>query len=422
MFIFYFIFIWFFQFSTGDILSEAPADQEHLLKGEQDWRTWAIDRLWEEREKIGHTPLIKYPVKGLPNVDLFIKNETSTPTRSLKHRFVWALALWSVVDGLVNQNTSTYDSTSGNTGASEAYMYNAIGIPYYAVVANDLEQAKIDNIEKNHGKIIKTDVSLRNTRAKEEAEKNKGFYVNQFGNAEKAEEFFESGDYKYESSNVFHEVLAQINDDKSVKRKDVDYFVHSAGTGGTISSVGRYVDRYNLPTKIVLADSEFSLFYDYVIHDRFTNESGQHLWKKPGVAGIGYGYDVEPVLYGETTSLIPSVIDEAVKIPDIATAAGLREFNARGLDGGPSSALNLLVSLHVALKKAKSPKKISIVTLLNDPADFYRNNYFNDTWIYEVFRERGGIDAMNCWRKEIASTLDNGTNFLVNGMRNCRPK
>ncbi|CAJ0579855.1 unnamed protein product, partial [Mesorhabditis spiculigera] len=400
-----------------DLLSQAPADEVLLKEDETKWRQEAITKLWEERAKIGHTPLIEFPVAGLPRLRLFIKNETATATRSLKHRFVWALAMWAVVDGKVNSNSTAYDSTSGNTGASEAYMFTAIGVPYIAVVATDLEQAKIDNIEKHGGKIMKVDVSLRNFHAKDEAEKNNGFFINQFGNAEQAEEYFESGNYTYESSNVFHEILAQLRDDPQVKRATVDYFVHSAGTGGTISSVGRYVDRYNIPTKVVLADSEFSLFYDYVIHDSFKNESGTKLWRKPGVAGIGYGYDVEPVIFGQTTSLVRSVIDEAVKMPDIATAAALRELNARGMDGGPSSALNILVSLHMALQDPK--EELQIVTLMNDPAEFYQKNYFNDEWIEKVFEDRGGMKALECWRQEIASTLDKGTNFLESGLKNC---
>lgn len=37
---------------------------------------------------------------------------------------------------------------------------------------------------------------------------------------------------------------------------------------------------------------------------------------------------------------------------------------------------------------------LSIVTLLNDPADFYRNNYFNDSWIDQVFADRGGLATL----------------------------
>lgn len=96
---------------------------------------------------------------------------------------------------------------------------------------------------------------------------------------------------------------------------------------------------------------------------RFTNETGTKLWKNPGVAGTGYGYNVKPVILGDTTSLVRSVIHEAMKMPDIATAAAMhvslttgsatgheifQVLRRRGYDVGPSTALNILVALSKA--------------------------------------------------------------------------
>ncbi|PIO75431.1 pyridoxal-phosphate dependent protein [Teladorsagia circumcincta] len=202
---------------------------------------------------MGHTPLVKFQPKGFPNVDIFLKNETASKTQTLKHRFSWALIAWAIIEGKVHSNTTVYDSTSGNTGASEAYMCTLVGLPYIAVV----------------------DVSLRNFHAEDQAKKNKGFFINQFGNAQEAEEFHE---------NSF----------------------------------------------------------------RFTNESGTKYWKAPGVSGIGYGYNVKPIIYRETTSLNPNVVDEAMKMPDIASAAAMHVLRERGIGGGASTGLNFLVSLHKA--------------------------------------------------------------------------
>ena len=79
-------------------------------------------------------PIFDQP-KGFPNADIFLKNETATPSKTLKHRFTWALLMWAIVEGKVNSTSTVYDSTSGNTGASEAYMCNLVGIPYVAVVS-----------------------------------------------------------------------------------------------------------------------------------------------------------------------------------------------------------------------------------------------------------------------------------------------
>jgi hypothetical protein len=88
--------------------------------------------------------------------------------------------------------------------------------------------------------------------------------MNQFANANHAEEFHESAGNQLESVNVFHEIIQQLKTvDRQSKPNYPDYFIHSAGTGkayflnaiislilgGTISSVGRYIRKYGAKTK-----------------------------------------------------------------------------------------------------------------------------------------------------------------------------
>lgn len=124
--------------------------------------------------------------------------------------------------------------------------------------------------------------------------------------------------------NVFHEILRQMATSSLVKhfvRQTVepDYFIQAAGTGslssslhirlahsgGTISSVGRYVRKYQKSTTVVLADTEFSTYYDWVVNGKFggNDSSGAQVrelfltykspslqvWHGPGLSGIGFG-------------------------------------------------------------------------------------------------------------------------------------
>jgi cysteine synthase len=79
-----------------------------------------------------------------------------------------------------------------------------------------------------------------------------------------------------------HELLKQLNFTYAHNSQEPQYFVHAAGTGetrllccmtsirrlldsgGTISSVGRYLKKHGLPTQVVMADTEYSVYYDYV--------------------------------------------------------------------------------------------------------------------------------------------------------------
>ncbi|GMR47503.1 hypothetical protein PMAYCL1PPCAC_17698, partial [Pristionchus mayeri] len=395
---------------------------EVLSKEEREWRLNAIQKLWNERHTMNHTPLVRVEVNGTPMVEYFIKNETASASGTLKHRFVWALILWAVTEGKIKANTSVFDSTSGNTGASEAYMCRLIGVNYTAVVADNLEEEKVKQITQFGGKIMKVPVQLRNYMAEKEAEKTGGFFINQFGNANGAEEFHESGDYMMESTNVFHEIVEDLRTKYNLSYPE--YFIHSAGTGGTISSVGKYITRYNLPTKVVLADSQFSLFYDYVLSNKYSNLStgdvGRPNWTAPGVAGIGYGYNPDPIIFKNSTSLLRTVIDEVARMPDMASIAAMRSLRSLGIDAGASTALNFLVALFKGIELNPQSEKIRMVIIMGDPGKFYQSTYLNDDWVENGSpKDLGGLKTLKCWQKKIDDAINFGINFITTNPTSC---
>uniref|UniRef100_A0A0R3RMG5 PALP domain-containing protein n=1 Tax=Elaeophora elaphi TaxID=1147741 RepID=A0A0R3RMG5_9BILA len=214
--------------SSFSLLSQAPLDEQ---KRENLWRRRAIAKLWEERKRMGRTPIFKLTSPGYQNVDFLFKNESASRTGSLKHRYSWALIMWAIVDGKIGENTTVYEASSGNTAASEAYMCRLIGVKFIAIVPYSIEQVKVEHIQSYGGDIIKTDLGDRLIRAKMEARRNNGFFMNQFANSDKAEEYHESGNYPLESVNLMHEVLAQIRQDLNQTTEEPHYFIHSAGTG-----------------------------------------------------------------------------------------------------------------------------------------------------------------------------------------------
>ncbi|KAJ1360796.1 hypothetical protein KIN20_019861 [Parelaphostrongylus tenuis] len=281
------------------------------------------------------------------NVDIVFKNESASLSGSVKHRYAWALLMWAIIEGHVKNGTQVYEASSGNTAASLAYLCRILNVQFTAIVPDTIEEIKARHIESYGGKVIKVPIGERLVHARKMAAENGGFFMNQFGNADRAEEFHESGGFALESTNIMHEFLVQLENDRKQDVKVPHYFVHSAGTGGTISSVGRYVRKYGINTEVVLADTQFSIYYDYVMYDRFKNESGASLWVEPGMAGIGYG-PMGMARKGETTSMDAAVIDRVVKAPDVAATAAMRVLREQGASGGTSSGLNLLTSLHIA--------------------------------------------------------------------------
>lgn len=60
-----------------------------------------------------------------------------------------------------------------------------------------IEQVKAEHIQSYGGNIIKTNLGDRLIRAKYEATRNNGFFINQFANSDKAEEYHESKLYYF---------------------------------------------------------------------------------------------------------------------------------------------------------------------------------------------------------------------------------
>uniref|UniRef100_A0A1I7S7W5 PALP domain-containing protein n=1 Tax=Bursaphelenchus xylophilus TaxID=6326 RepID=A0A1I7S7W5_BURXY len=404
----------------ADQMSKVPMDSNRV--DDSAWVRQSIQKLWEERKRMGYTPLVQMRIPGSPEMDFYFKDESRSRTGNLKHRFAWCLFMWSLVEGNVNRNTTIYEASSGNTATCEAYFSQLIGVPFVAVIPETTDQQKIDNIKKYGGEVHKTKSSQMFKDAAELAEKNHGFYMNQFQNAHHAEEFHESANNGLESVNVFHEVIQQLKTvDRSARPVYPDYFIHSAGTGGTISSVGRYVRKYGAKTKVIMSDTEFSVYYDYVIFDKFSNESGACYWVAPGMAGTGFGYS-GPAILGKTTSLLPSVIDRAFKVPDLASTAAMHVLKKLGVNGGTSTGLNFVTALSMASRhrKRNPNSKFRVVAILADSSALYENTYFNKTWIGQVFKPHGGLPMFKCWQTIIEKSYRIGIDPLVAGPKRCR--
>ncbi|CAB3405069.1 unnamed protein product [Caenorhabditis bovis] len=399
-------------FVEHQTISLAPNDE---LTDDKTWTKQAMQKMWEERKNMGRTNIYVFKPKGMPHVSIVFKNESSSPTESLKHRYAWALMTWALLEQKIKNGTHVFEASSGNTAFSLGYMCRKLGLPFTAVVPDTLEEVKQQRIRDQGAEIHKVPIGERLKAASQLAEQNRGFFMNQFKNAYYAEEFHESGDYGHESANIFHEILQQL---RSSRIATPHYFVHSAGTGGTITSIGRYAKKYGVPTEIVLADTQFSIYYDYVLRGKFTNASGASQWVSPGMAGVGYG-PMGAAKLAATTSLDPAVIDRALKLPDVASTAAIRVANDHGIRGGTSTGVNLLAALHVAAS-ATTRRPVVIATILADSANYYRESYLNREWIADKFEAHGGLKVYDCWRKVIKQSIEQGTDPLAIGNEACR--
>ncbi|UMM20956.1 hypothetical protein L5515_016014 [Caenorhabditis briggsae] len=388
-------------------ISYSPKDQ---LTESKEWTRLAIQRLWAERELMGTTPIHVVVPTGMTNVKIVFKNESASPTGSLKHRYSWALMMWALLEGHVKNGTHVFEASSGNTACSLGYMCRLLGLQFTAVVPDTIELEKVQRIEEQGGSVVRVPISDRLIIAEQLAKSTGGFFMNQFKNAFHAEEFHESGSSTKKSANLMDELLIQLN------HTPPGVFIHPAGTGGTLSSIGRYAKKYGLNTQIVLADTQFSIYYDYVLNGTFSKQTGAHHWITPGMAGIGYGA-MGPAKIAETTSLDPAVIDRVLKIPDLASTAAMKVARDIGINGGTSTGVNFLAALHIGALYKTQP--VSIATILADSGKYYEMTYFERNWIAQKFEFHGGLPIYDCWIQVITKSFATGEDPLERGQKIC---
>ncbi len=68
-------------------------------------------------------------------IKLYLKDESSHITGSLKHRLAPALYLYSLANGYLREGKLVVEASSGSTAISEAYFTRMLKLPFVAVMS-----------------------------------------------------------------------------------------------------------------------------------------------------------------------------------------------------------------------------------------------------------------------------------------------
>ena len=325
------------------------------------WTDEAIRLIEADYQRSADTHLIKLNFPFLSDIDIYLKDESTHPTGSLKHRLARSLFLYGICNGWIGPNTPIIESSSGSTALSEAYFAQLLGLPFYAVMPSTTAKRKIEQIKFYGGIPHFIDQPCAIYQAsKELAEELNGHYMDQFTYAERATDW-------RGNSNIAESIFRQM---KCERYPIPTWLVMSAGTGGTSATLGRYIRYRRHDTKLCVADCENSVFFDY-----FNQGDNTLTISTPSqIEGIGRPR-VEP-------SFIPGVIDRMESIPDAASVATIHWLEKKiGRKAGPSTGTNLYAVLQLAIEMQKCGEKGSIVTLLCDSGERYLDTYYNDEWL-----------------------------------------
>jgi len=327
----------------------------------QNWVNQSIDKIKADQKRSADTHLLKVSIPKFPNVQFYLKDESTHPTGSLKHRLARSLFLYALCNGKITKDTTIVEASSGSTAVSEAYFARMIGSPFVAVMPKSTAYSKVELIEFYGGKCSFVDSSPQMHHEAERLASNiNGYFMNQFKYAERATDW-------RGNNNIAQSIFNQMEQEEF---KVPTVIVMGAGTGGTSATIGRYILYKGYDTKLIVVDPENSVFYESFLKNNssITNE------KSSRIEGIG-----RPTV---ADSFQPDVINQVIQVPDAASIAAMIWLQRLiGKKVGPSTGTNMWGAIQLAEQISLNGKSGSIVTLICDGGERYLDTYYTPDWV-----------------------------------------
>ena len=325
------------------------------------WVREAVRRIEADFQRCSDTHLIPLPLPGFPGIELYLKDESSHPTGSLKHRLARSLFLHALCNAWLHEGATVVEASSGSTAISEAYFARLLGLPFVAVMPRSTSRSKIEAITQQGGSCELVD-DPRDIYAQSAhiAATRGGHFMDQFTYAERATDW-------RANNNIAESIYLQM---QLEPHPCPAWLVASAGTGGTLATLGRYVQYRRHATQVCGVDAERSVFFEHYL----SRDPALSCVQGSRIEGIG-----RPRV---EASFVPGVLDAMVKVPDLWSLAAMHALSQRlARPVGGSTGTNLVAALACAQSLRDQRQTGSIVTLLCDDGQRYRDTYFDASWL-----------------------------------------
>jgi cysteine synthase A len=298
-------------------------------------------------ELIGHTPLLELSGTEAElklNARVIAKLEYLNPLRSVKDRTALALIERAERKGLIDQDTTLIEPTSGNTGIGLAYIAAIRGYKLILTMPDAMSIERRTLLKALGAELVLTPAHEGMAGAIRKAQQLK----DEIGNAYIPQQFENPANPEVHRRTTAEEIISDTDG-------DIDIFVSGVGTGGTITGVGQVLKQYNSKVKVVAVEPYSSSVL-----------SG----KAPGphkIQGIGAGFLPK--------TLDTEVYDEILRIKDdeafaIGRLLARRDGVLTGISSGAAAA--------AAIKLARRPENEgkTIVVLLPDTGERYLSTQY----------------------------------------------
>jgi len=351
-------------FPAAPLVAAAPiASPDPAAAARSDaWLHSAISLIEADFQRSADTHLIvlNLPEFAARGIDLYLKDESTHPTGSLKHRLARSLFLYALCNGMIHATSTIVEASSGSTAVSEAYFSRLLGLRFIAVMPRTTSPEKIAQIAHYGGSCHWVDTAAEvYEEAGRVAEETGGHYMDQFTYAERATDW-------RGNNNIAQSMFTQmVHERHPVPR----WIVVGAGTGGTSATIGRFVRFQRYQTQLCVADPEGSVFSEY-------HRTGDASLQRAGsrIEGIG-----RPRV---EASFIRTVIDRMVVVADVESLAAMQALSVLlGRKVGPSTGTNFIGMLALAHEMLARGETGSILSLLCDSGERYLPTYHDSAWV-----------------------------------------
>jgi cystathionine beta-synthase len=309
-------------------------------------------------QAVGHTPLVKLQKVVPPGAaTVLVKCEYMNPTGSIKDRMAVHVLNESEKAGLIKPGATIVENTSGNTGQGVAMWAAVKGYRCVFTMPDKMSMEKVNMLKSFGAEVVITPTDVPGDSPQHYVETAKriaretpnGFYVNQYHNP----------------LNIDAHELSTGPEIWSDTDGKFDAFVAGAGTGGTVSGVGRFLKKKAPHIKVIGVDPIGSVHYHYFYTKTMPTP---HVYK---VEGVGEDILCDAMDY--------SVVDEFFQVNDKESFSMARRLvREEGLFCGGSSGSNVHIAVEIA--KKLGPGK-TVVTVLCDSATRYTTKFLNDQWM-----------------------------------------
>ena len=291
---------------------------------------------------VGNTPLVRVNnliKKDELKADVLAKLEYFNPAGSVKDRIAKEMIQDALEKGLINENTTLIEPTSGNTGIGLSAVATALNLKIIITMPETMSVERRNLMKAYGAELVLTPGSegMKGAiaKAKELASQiENSFIPGQFENPANP-----TAHYKTTGPEIYEQTEGKI-----------DIFVAGVGTGGTISGIGKYLKEKNPEVKVVAVEPASSPVLS-------TGKGGAHK-----IQGIGAGFVPE--------TLDTNIYDEIITVEnEDAFATGKEMAKTEGILVGISSGAALYAAKELAKREENAGK--TIVVLLPDGGDRY---------------------------------------------------